>query len=563
MTEPSNTIELDSAPSPRAAREQGPAWFRLIVGLVGAITLGSLIAGVLVLTGTLWSLDGLARLLVGLLLLVIAAVTGLGVAELLKRTHRGRAIGVLSTYLAAVAMGFVALQNMGVFVGLDALGDRFFNAAWLLLIVAAGWVLATQSERFGPAAAIANRVGKWIAGLGAIALLFGVGLIPGLIEFVSRLTALDVLFPLAIAIGGAVGFWTLRRDEAAQFFGTTQDEAESLDGFLFASPNVLGFLAFFAGPLLFSLYVSFTSWDGLTDLEWIGLDNYARIFGLQFTTLGDGEAVADALKQNYQEIVRWGDFVIGARDRLFWVGLRNIVVFSVTAVPLAVFPALLLAALLNQKLPGVKFFRAVYFIPAVAGVVGISLIWKQMFNATVGFINYGIVRLWDLINLVPGADFAPPEPEWLSNSRLALFSVVIVFAWQTVGFNTVLFLAGMQGISASLYEAAAIDGAGAWSKFWRITVPMLRPTSLFVVATTTILALQLFNEPFILFSPQQQPSGPNNATLTPVVQLYQEGFQRFNQGFASALAWVLFAIIFTITIFYFRRQREDDGTLGT
>jgi ABC-type sugar transport system permease subunit len=320
---------------------------------------------------------------------------------------------------------------------------------------------------------------------------------------------------------------------------------------------VLGFLAFFAGPLLFSFYVSFTSWDGLTDIEWIGLDNYARIFGLQFTTVGDGQAVTEVLKQNYQELIRWGDFIIAARDRLFWVGLRNILVFSVTAVPLAVFPALVLAAFLNQKLPGVKFFRAVYFIPAVAGVVGISLIWKQLYNATVGFINYGFVRLWDLINLLPGADFTAPQPEWLSNARVTLFSVVIVFAWQAVGFNTVLFLAGMQGISGSLYEAASIDGAGAWSKFWRITVPMLRPTTLFVVATTTILALQLFNELFILFAPQQQPSGPNNSTLTPVVQLYQEGFQRFNQGFASALAWVLFAIIFAITILYFRRQRED------
>ena len=178
-----------------------------------------------------------------------------------------------------------------------------------------------------------------------------------------------------------------------------------------------------------------------------------------------------------------------------------------------------------------------------------------------------VVAAWVAIQvaslLFPAANIPDSALLYVWLAVIFLFPLVIVFAWQTIGFNSVLFLAGMQGISASLYEAASIDGAGAWSKFWRITVPMLRPTTLFVVATTTILALQLFNEPFILFSPQQQPSGPNNATLTPVVQLYQEGFQRFNQGFASALAWVLFAIIFAITIFYFRRQREDDGTLGT
>ncbi|MCP5109989.1 MAG: sugar ABC transporter permease, partial [bacterium] len=214
----------------------------------------------------------------------------------------------------------------------------------------------------------------------------GVGLIPGVIEFFIRVIEVDVIVPLIVGVAAGAGFWVLRRDEAGLLFRTTRDQAEALDGFLFASPNVLGFLAFFAGPLLFSLYVSFTSWDGLTDIEWIGLDNYARIFGLQFTSISDGQLAADVLKENYTQLIKFGDFIVGARERLFWVGLWNIFRFAITAVPLAVFPALLLAALLNQKLPGVKFFRAVYFIPSVAGVVGIALIWKQMYNATVGFI---------------------------------------------------------------------------------------------------------------------------------------------------------------------------------
>ncbi len=555
-TEPATT---DVGAPPRGPHGDRPPWLTGLIAWQALLTGGALAVGTLVLAGTLGNLAGLARWVVGGALLAVGAVSALGVRELTAGAHRGRAIATLINYLAAVGFGFVALQNMGVFTGLDALGDGFRNNAWVLLIVGAGWILATQAERFGSAEPVLRRAGRWIAAAGGVWLLIGVGLIPGTIEFFVRLVEPDVLLPTLAGAAGGTAFWGLRRDAAGVWFQTTRDQAETLDGFLFASLNVLGFLAFFAGPLLFSLYVSFTSWDGLTAIDWIGLDNYARIFGLQLTTIGDGQLAADVLKENYTELIRWGDILVGARERLFWIGLRNIVVFGITAVPLAVFPALLLAALLNQKLPGVKFFRAIYFIPSVAGVVGIALIWKQMYNATVGFINYGIVRFFDLINLLPGVDFTAPQPEWLSNSRVALFSVVIVFAWMTIGFNTVLYLAGMQGISESLYEAASIDGAGSWSKFWRITVPMLRPTTLFVVATTTILALQLFNEPFILFNPQQQPSGPNNSTLTPVIQLYQEGFQRFNQGFASAIAWVLFAIIFGVTLLYFRRQQDEVG----
>ncbi len=555
---PETITASGSSPPQMKNRGAAPPWLMPVIARQAVLGAAALLGAIFIATGALWELSGLAKWLVAALLVAVALFAAVGVRDSLAAKHRGRAIGVILNYLVVVLFGFAVLQNMGIFRGLDALGDNFFNVAWVLVIVAIGWVLATQAERFGGLESNIRLAGRVVAGIGVAWILLGVGLLPGLLEFFVRLVEIDVLVPMIVAVAAGVAFWLLRKDEAGFYFNTSRDQAEALDGFLFASPNVIGFLAFFAGPLLFSLYVSFTSWDGLTELQWVGVDNYARIFGLQFTSIDSGQLASEVLKDGYTELMRLGDFIIGARDRLFWVGLRNIVVFGVFAVPLAVMPALALAALLNQKRPGVKFFRAVYFIPSVAGVVGIALIWKQLYNATVGFINYGIVRLWDLINLFPGADFEPPQPEWLSNSRVALFSVVIVFAWQTIGFNTVLYLAGMQGISSSLYEAASIDGAGKWQTFRKITVPMLRPTTLFVVATTTILALQLFNEPFILFAPQQQPSGPNNATLTPVVQLYQEGFQRFNQGFASALAWVLFAIIFAITIFYFRRQSEDE-----
>ena len=183
---------------------------------------------------------------------------------------------------------------------------------------------------------------------------------------------------------------------------------------------------------------------------------------------------------------------MGAHDPLFWIGFRNIILFAVVAIPLAVFPALLLAALLNSKIPGMKVFRAIYFIPYVAGLLGVLLIWKQLYNASIGYINYGIDRLFALINLIPGLDLTAPQPEWLSDPKFAMWSIVIFFAWFMTGYNAVLFVAGMQGIPRSLYEAADIDGASWWQKFRNITVPMLRPTTFFVVATTTILGLQIF-----------------------------------------------------------------------
>jgi ABC-type sugar transport system permease subunit len=397
---------------------------------------------------------------------------------------------------------------------------------------------------------------------GGVGLVVWAGLLPGLAEFFVRLVKPRSLLPALVGAASLFAFWWLRRGAAILLFGSRRDQEEALDGFLFASPNLLGFAAFFAFPLLFSLFVSFTAWDGLTDITWLGPDNFIKIFSLQFVTVDAGQSASDVLKFGYSELARFGSLIVGARDPFFWIALKNIGLFAVTAVPLATIPALGLAAVLNSKVPGVKVFRAIYFIPSVAGVLGVALIWKQLYNASVGFINYGLERLFALISLLPGVDIHAPQPQWLSSSSMALWSIVIFFAWYTIGFNTVLFVAGMQGIPASLYEAAEIDGANAWRRFRTITVPMLAPTTFFVVSTTTILALQVFTEPFILMGPQLPPSGPGNATLTPVVHLYQEGFRRFNQGYASALAWVLFLLIFTITLIYLRRQRKAEAGMG-
>jgi len=254
-------------------------------------------------------------------------------------------------------------------------------------------------------------------------------------------------------------------------------------------------------------------------------------------------------------------FLIGAADKLFWLALRNTVVFSLMAVPLSVIPALLLANLLNSKLPGMKAFRAIYFLPSIAAVVGIALIWQWLYNAAVGYINYAITSVVNLLNSIPGIMLIDPQVRWLSDTNTALLAVVIMSAWQWIGFNTVLFLAGLQNIPGELYEAATVDGAGKWAKFWNVTLPLLAPTTFFVITTAIISALQLFEQVYVLI-PTEPPGGPNNSTLSLVLYLYQKGFQRFEQGYASAVAWVLFVAIFGVTLLQYLRQRRSTAYTG-
>lgn len=548
----------DATHSKERTEPARPEWLVAVVAWQAVVAIAALGLAIAVAVGAVFDLAG-----VGLVIAVaIAAGTGLtsaySIPNLLAKNNSGRTAATLLDYALTVVAGFAALQAIGVFRGLDALAANFRDSAvWGLLIVL-GWIVYIQADRFRSHARTVKTVARWIILVGVAILAVASGLIPGTIEFFRRLVDPDALVPAAIAVVSLAAFWMLRRHEATEVFETSFEQAEAMDGFLFVSPNVIGFLAFFAFPLVFSLFVSFTAWDGLTEITWLGPDNYIKIFSVQFASLGDGQVASEVLKEGYSQAFRIGDLVMGARDPNFWIGFRNIIVFALVAIPLAVLPALFLAALLNSKIPGMKAFRAVYFIPYVAGILGVLLIWKQLYNASIGFINYGLDRLFALISLIPGIQVTAPQPEWLSDPNFALWSIVIFFAWFMTGFNAVLFVAGMQGIPGALYEAADIDGASWWQKFRNITVPMLRPTTFFVVATTTILGLQIFTEPFILMGPQLPPSGPNNATLMPVVQLYQEGFQRFNQGYASALAWVLFLFIFAITLTYFWRQRRAE-----
>jgi ABC-type sugar transport system permease subunit len=299
--------------------------------------------------------------------------------------------------------------------------------------------------------------------------------------------------------------------------------------------------------------VSLSDWDAFSEPIFVGLQNYLDILALQVVVLDDPSVLlAPGLERGFSEVLRIGSVVIAAQDRLFWIALRNILVFCLIAIPMAVIPALFLASLLNSRVRGIRFFRAVYFIPSVAGIVGIAIIWQQLLDQSVGWINYGITSVIGFMNSTFGLSIEDPKIAWLNDPVTALPIIAVVFAWTTVGFNSILFLAGLQGVPADLYEAATIDGANRWQRFINITLPSVSATTFFVVATTTILAFQLFTEPFILTG-----GGPNNATLTPVMYLYNAGFQNFEFGYASAIAWVLFGLIFIFTIVQYRRQRAE------
>ncbi len=526
----------------------------------------SLLAAVGALAPWVGLLPGL-RLWQGILLSVIlgvAAVFSLVASrDILLLQHRGRTISLFVDYLGLVACLVIILQVGGVFTGIDALGDVFGRSVLFLLLAFGGYLIGAAGDYFqhlSQTEKILRQAGKWIMILGGLAFLFTANLLQGLLALAQNLAN-------PAGIGAVVGLliftlalWGMWREPSATALNSKTNHEQMLNGWLFLSPNLLGFMIFFAGPLLLSFYFSFTDSDAFNTPKWIGLENYAKILNVTIKPLASPDQLAREVLdiKVFDEVGRLklgsSGILFGAEDKLFWLALRNTLTYALFAVPLSVIPALVLSNILNSKLPGMKFFRAVYFIPSIAAIVGIALVWQWLYNATIGYINYFITLGIELWNNLFNAGVIDPKIRWVSDERTALLAIIIIAAWQTMGFNTVLFLAGLQNIPGELYEAATVDGAGAWDKFWRITIPMLAPSTFYVVSTTTIQAMQVFEQVFILMNP---PEGPNNSTITLVLYLYRSGFQNFKQGYASALAWVLFIVIFGLTLIQFRQQRRS------
>ena len=551
-----SAVAVDSAPAANLSTANAQRGVMLVAGwrvLFALLAIGAAAAlwfGYLLPQWAIWR-----RVLAAAVLLLAGIASGAAVPPLLRRRHGGRTLSLLVDYLGFIASAIFLLNQTGVFLSIDALSDTFGRGVPWLGAAFVGYLITTLGDRFEHAPAARRRwqrVGAVVAAVAAVGFFVAVDGVQGLAWWLGRLADPAALFALITAVLFGAALWAMWREPTARLLNAKVRDTEMLSGWLLLSPNLLGFLIFFAGPLLLSLYFSFTDSDAFNPPNWIGLSNYANIFDLTFQPLARPDQLASAALDvtSYDELARFtifgSSYIIGAADRLFWLALRNTLVFALVAVPLSVIPALVLSNFLNMELPGMKFFRAVYFLPSIAATVGIALVWQWLYNATIGYINYFITLGVNFLNSF-GLDLVDPRIQWLSDNRTALLAVIIVTAWQTTGFNTVLFLAGLQSIPRALYEAATVDGAGAWAKFRNVTLPLLAPTTFFVVTTTTIQALQVFEQIFILVS-------PTNATMTMVLYLYRSGFQNFRQGYASAIAWVLFLIIFVVTLARFQRQ---------
>ncbi|MDX1992796.1 MAG: sugar ABC transporter permease [bacterium] len=443
---------------------------------------------------------------------------------LIQRHPDGRYITLAAYLLGGALSGFYLLQLWGVFIGIDDIANALYQNAIFLVGVAAAYGLIWLAGRLSDKNPWQGRLETIAGGVGMLSLLLLLwrgGALQGIGSVLDTYGDSRVWVVTLLAAAFVILFWRLLHRGAE--FHETPDQQAAWQGWLMLAPNIIGFLLFFAGPLLLSFYLSFTN-DTVGNVpSFTGLENYFAAF----------------------------------RDELFLRSLWNTFVFCLMLVPLAVIPALALSIILNSKIPGMKIFRAIYFLPSVAAVVGTALIWRWLYDPVIGFFNYIGQQIVTFLNSTFGTSLADPNIQWLTDGRVMLFSIVLLAAWQVIGFNTVLFLAGLQGIPRELYEAAYVDGAGRWRQFLNVTLPLLGPTTFFVVITTVITGLQVFNEPYALIFQRPMPE----AARTAVFHLYDMGFSRFEFGYASAVAWILFAVIFTVTLLQFRinRSRAYEG----
>jgi multiple sugar transport system permease protein len=279
-----------------------------------------------------------------------------------------------------------------------------------------------------------------------------------------------------------------------------------LEPYLYLLPTLVGLLLFSAGAVVASFFISFTQWDVVSPPQWIGLDNYTGLW----------------------------------HSDLFWEVVRNTFYFISLSVPLSVSCSLALALAVNTQLKGIALFRTAYFLPVVSSMIAVALVWSWIFNPEYGLLNY-LLQLF----------FGIKGPAWLDSTSWALPAMVIVTVWKGLGYSMVIFLAGLQSIPLDLHHAATMDGAGIWRRFWKITLPMLSPTTFFVLVITLINSFQVFEQTYVLTK-----GGPADSTLTMSYFIYQNAFQFFQMGKAAALSYVLFAVIFMVTLMQFRIQKR-------
>jgi ABC-type sugar transport system permease subunit len=476
---------------------------------------------------------------------------------LLRRNGNGRYLSMMINFGGFALSIFLLMGLWGVYESFERIVDGIMANATVALALPVAYFIYWLAGRFDEESRlhrVLEMISVGIAMLTLIALLLLSNILGGASYVISQYSRLEVWVATAALVG--FGFLMWRMLHLGAYFGETPDQRAAWQGWLMLAPNIVGFLLFFAGPLLLSLYLSFTDSSVGQVPNVIFFENYAQALSLELQPASPEINAQDALSFGFRVLGEFNIFgsryVLGAKDYLFWISLRNTLVFCLMLLPLAIIPALGMSLILNSSLPGVKIFRAVYFLPSVAAVVGTALIWRWLYDPVIGYINFAISGVVNFLNGF-GISLADPEVQWLTEPSVVLFSVVLLSAWQVVGYNTVLFLAGLQGIPNVLYEAAQIDGANRWQQFRNVTFPMLAPTTFFVVITTMVTGLQVFNEPYALFPSRPIPT----QATTSVYYMYLQGFNQFEFGYASSIAWVLFAIIFGFTLLQFRLSRNE------
>ncbi|MGK2856921.1 MAG: carbohydrate ABC transporter permease [Thermoanaerobaculia bacterium] len=280
--------------------------------------------------------------------------------------------------------------------------------------------------------------------------------------------------------------------------------AEARAGMVFLVPAMTLILVFFALPVVAGFLLSLTDFDiyslgSVANTRFVGTANYSGL----------------------------------AENRVFWTSLRNTLYFALVGGPLTIALALGAALLLNAKLARFKpLFRTIYFAPVVTSIVAVAVVWRFLYHPRVGLLN----RMLEVVG-IQGID-------WLGDPRWAMPAIILLAIWKNFGYSAIIFLAGLQNAPEELYEAAQIDGAGPVRQFWNITLPELAPTFAFVTLITAIGYFQIFAEPYVM----TPDGGPLNSTLTIVMLMYREGFRWWNMGFAAAIAFVLFALVFGATM---------------
>lgn len=280
----------------------------------------------------------------------------------------------------------------------------------------------------------------------------------------------------------------------------------ALVGYSFLLPNIVGFCIFTFIPIIVSLVLSFTNWDGFGEIQFVGLQNYTSLFS----------------------------------DHIFKTSLTNSVVYTLGYVPITLILALLVAMLLNKGVKGIKFFRAAFFLPHVTAALAVAVVWQLLYHPTAGPINQFLMSI--------GIE---NPPKWLSSSQTSMYGVILMSIWKGIGYYMIIFLAGIQGIPGHLYEAAQIDGANKWHQFKNITIPMLSPVIFFTSIIAIINSFKVFTEVYALTG-----GGPGNSTNILVYNIYVEAFQKYRLGYASAQSYVLCLIIVIITVIQFRGQKK-------